>query len=198
MDTDVLQRQDLGRLMVRYFGVALFLIAAHVQAAGCPPLLDAALPTLSDDKPESICQYRGKVLLVVNTASECGYTPQYEGLEKLYRRYKDKGLVVLGFPSNDFGGQEPGSNREIARFCEVNYGVSFPMFTKTSVARGTANPFYEKLAQATGSRPGWNFHKYLVDRRGAKAMAFDTRVEPSDAKFVKEIERLLAEKEEEK
>ena len=194
MDADVLQRQALGRLTMRYLASVLLLIAAQVQAAGCPPLLDAAIPTLSDDKTASICQYRGKVLLVVNTASECGYTPQYEGLEKLYRRYKDRGLVVLGFPSNDFGGQEPGSNKEIAKFCEVNYGVSFPMFTKTSVARGSANPFYEKLAQATGSRPGWNFHKYLVDRRGAKAVAFDTRVEPTDPKLLGEIERLLAEK----
>ena len=189
MDADVLQRASMGWLILLFS-----VMGASAQAADCPPLLDAALPTLSDDKPESICRYRGKVLLVVNTASECGYTPQYEGLEKLYRRYKDKGLVVLGFPSNDFGGQEPGSNREIARFCEANYGVSFPMFTKTSVARGSANPFYEKLAQATGSRPGWNFHKYLVDRRGAKAVSFDTRVEPSDPKLVKEIERLLAEK----
>jgi len=194
MDADVLQRPALGRLTMRYFASAFFLIAAHVQAAGCPPLLDAAFPTLSDDKPESICQYRGKVLLVVNTASECGYTPQYEGLEKLYRRFKDQGLVVLGFPSNDFGGQEPGSNKEIAKFCEANYGVSFPMFTKTSVAKGSANAFYEKLAQSTGSRPGWNFHKYLVDRRGTKAVAFDTRVEPSDPKLLKEIERLLSEK----
>src|SRR4249920_1769109 len=142
----------------------------------CASVLDHKFPNLQDEQV-TLCQFSGKVLLVVNTASECGYTPQYEGLEKLYRRYKDKGLVVLGFPSNDFGGQEPGSNKEIAKFCEVNYGVSFPMFTKTSVAKGSANPFYEKLAQATGSRPGWNFHKYLVDRRGAKAVSFDTRVE---------------------
>ena len=189
MDANVLQRAPMGWLILLFF-----LMASNVHAADCPPLLDAALPTLSDDKPESICQYRGKVLLVVNTASECGYTPQYEGLEKLYRRYKARGLVVLGFPSNDFGGQEPGSNREIAKFCEANYGVSFPMFTKTSVAKGSANPFYEKLAQATGSRPGWNFHKYLMDRRGARAVSFDTRIEPSDPKLVKEIERLLAEK----
>ncbi|MFY9316190.1 MAG: glutathione peroxidase [Burkholderiales bacterium] len=165
-----------------------------MHAADCPPLLDAALPTLSDDKPESICQYRGKVLLVVNTASQCGYTPQYEGLEKLYRRYKDRGLVVLGFPSNDFGGQEPGSNREIAKFCEANYGVSFPMFTKTRVARGDVNAFYSKLAKATGTAPGWNFHKYLVDRSGTRAQSFATKIEPSDPKLVKEIERLLAEK----
>ena len=179
---------------MKYIRFLLLLIPFHVNAADCPPLLDAALPTLADDKPASICQHRGKVLLVVNTASQCGYTPQYEGLEKLYRRYKDRGLVVLGFPSNDFGGQEPGSNQEIAKFCQVNYGVSFPMFTKTSVAKGAVNPFYEKLASATGTRPGWNFHKYLIDRRGAKAVSFDTRVAPEDPKFIKEIERLLAEK----
>jgi glutathione peroxidase len=175
--------------------VFLFLlIAAQVHAADCPPLLDAALPALADDKPASICEHKGKVLLVVNTASQCGYTPQYEGLEKLFRRYKDRGLMVLGFPSNDFGGQEPGSNKEIAKFCEVNYGVSFPMYTKTNVAKGAVNPFYEKLAASSGKRPGWNFHKYLIDRRGARAMSFDTRVAPDDPKFIREIERLLAEK----
>jgi glutathione peroxidase len=179
---------------MKYFFAIFFLMATHVQSADCPPLLNEALPTLSDDKPESICQYKGKVILVVNTASQCGYTPQYEGLEKLYKRYKDKGLVILGFPSNDFGGQEPGSNKEIAKFCEANYGVSFPMFTKTSVAKGAVNPFYAKLIKTTGTPPAWNFHKYLVDRNGAKAWSYDTATEPSDRKLVKEIERLLAEK----
>jgi glutathione peroxidase len=181
----------MGRLIVLLW---FLLPGFSVQAADCPALLDAALPSLADDRLESICQYRGKVLLVVNTASQCGYTPQYEGLEKLYQRYRDKGLVVLGFPSNDFGGQEPGSNKEIAKFCEANYGVSFPMFTKTSVARGEVNPFYAKLAKATGTAPGWNFHKYLVDRSGSRAQSFGTKVEPSDPKLVREIERLLAEK----
>ena len=193
MDADVLQRARMGKLM-RYFALLLFAITIQVHAADCPPLLDAALPTLSDDRPQSLCQYRGKVLLVVNTASQCGYTPQYEGLEKLHKRYKDKGLVVLGFPSNDFGSQEPGSNKEIAKFCEANYGVSFPMFAKTSVARGDVNPFYAKLTVSSGTRPAWNFHKYLVDRKGTKALSFVTGVEPGDPKFVKEIERLLAEK----
>jgi glutathione peroxidase len=169
-------------------------LSAMAHADDCPPLLDAALPTLSDDRPASICQYKGKVILAVNTASQCGYTPQYEGLEKLYRKYKDKGLVVLGFPSNEFGGQEPGSNKQIAKFCEANYGVSFPMFTKTSVTGGAANPFHAKLIQATGAAPAWNFHKYLIDRSGAKAWSYDTATEPSDRKLVKEIERLLAEK----
>ena len=179
----------MGRLILAF----LFAAAAQVHAA-CPPLLDEALPTLSDDKPESLCQYQGKVLLVVNTASQCGYTPQYEGLEKLYRQYKDRGLVVLGFPSNDFGGQEPGSNREIAKFCEANYGVSFPMFGKSAVAKGAVNPFFAKLRTATGAPPAWNFHKYLVDRSGTKAWSFDTATEPSDRKLVREIERLLAAK----
>jgi len=182
----------MGRLISLTMAAGFALATGAAQAA-CPPLLDTALPTLMDDKPESICRYQGKVLLVVNTASECGYTPQYEGLEKLYRRYKGRGLVVLGFPSNDFGGQEPGSDREIANFCKANYGVSFPMFTKTSVARGTPNPFYAKLAGASGARPGWNFHKYLVDRSGAKVLSFDTKVEPGDPKFVATIERLLDE-----
>jgi glutathione peroxidase len=194
MDAALLQRKTLGRLAV--FLAALG-FAAMTHAAGsdnaCPPLLDAAMPTLTDDKPQSLCQFKGKVLLVVNTASQCGYTPQYEGLEKLYKRYKDKGLVVLGFPSNDFR-QESGSSKEIAAFCEANYGVSFPMFDKSSVARGNVNPFYANLAKTAGAVPAWNFHKYLIDRRGEKVQSFPAQVDPGNQKLVKEIERLLAEK----
>ena len=178
--------------MLRMALLALPLLAAMPQVrADCPALLDSRIETLMQGET-SLCQYRGKVLLVVNTASRCGYTPQYEGLEKLYRRYQDRGLVVLGFPSNDFGAQEPGSAKDIAQFCQVNYGVSFPMFAKTRVAAGAADPFYERLAGASGSRPKWNFHKYLVDRRGEKVLAFDTKVTPEDRKLVAEIERLLA------
>lgn len=169
----------------------LFILAAPMSAAACPPLLDLELATLTEDAVP-LCRYQGKVLLVVNTASQCGYTPQYKGLEDLHRRYKDRGLVVMGFPSNDFGGQEPGSNTDIAKFCEVSYGVSFPMFAKSGVAKGAVNPFYERLAKASGSRPRWNFHKYLVDRRGAKVLAYESGVTPADPKFVREIERLLA------
>jgi len=165
--------------------------AATAQA--CPALLDHKLDTLTEDAA-SLCRYAGKVLLVVNTASQCGFTPQYDGLEKLHRRYKDKGLVVIGFPSNDFGAQEPGSNKEIAGFCEANFGVSFPMFAKSGVAKAPVNPFYAQLAKASGSAPKWNFHKYLVDRKGGAVLAFDSSVTPSDAKLVKEIERLLAQK----
>ena len=179
--------------MMRSLLAAALLLAGTAASAACPPLLDMNLPTLTEDAA-SLCRFEGKVLLVVNTASQCGYTPQYEGLEKLYRRYKDKGLVVVGFPSNDFGGQEPGSNQEIAQFCEINYGVSFPMFAKSAVAKGPVNPFYERLARASNSRPRWNFHKYLVDRTGEKVLAYDTKVDPNDPRLVKELERLLAER----
>jgi glutathione peroxidase len=166
------------------------LMCAPAMAA-CPALLDYSFPSLTD-QPTPLCQFEGKVLLVVNTASECGYTPQYEGLEALYRRYRDKGLIVLGFPANDFGGQEPGNNREIAKFCEVNYGVSFPMFAKSGVSASDANPFYATLAKKTGERPHWNFHKYLIDRSGETVLSFASAVEPGDRKLVAEIERMLA------
>jgi glutathione peroxidase len=157
----------------------------------CPPLLDHKLANLQDE-PVQLCQYHGKVLLIVNTASECGYTPQYEGLERLYRRYRDKGFLILGFPANDFGGQEPGSNQEIAQFCRLNYGVSFPMFAKTSVVGAKANPLYRALAAQTGKAPRWNFHKYLIDRAGRPAAVFESAVAPADARVSAQIEKLLA------
>jgi glutathione peroxidase len=153
----------------------------------CPALLDRTLDSIHE-QPQSLCQYEGKVLLVVNTASECGYTPQYEGLEALYRKYRARGLVVLGFPSNDFGGQEPGTNKDIARFCVNQYAVDFPMFAKSSLK---ANPLYAELAKATGQAPRWNFHKYLVDRGGRRVQSFDTRVRPDDPKLVGAIEAFL-------
>ena len=179
---------------LRCIALAILLGAMMSAQAACPGLLDQKMESLTgDDIP--LCKYAGSVLLVVNTASRCGYTPQYEGLEKLYKKYRAHGLVILGFPSNDFGAQEPGSAQEIAKFCEQNYGVTFPMFSKTSVTAGGANPFYEKLATASGgSRPRWNFHKYLVDRRAGKVIPFDTKVKPQDPKLVAEIERLLAER----
>jgi glutathione peroxidase len=144
------------------------------------------------DEPVSLCAFRGKVLLVVNTASECGYTPQYDGLEKLYRRYRDKGFAVLGFPANDFGGQEPGTNKQIEQFCRVNYGITFPMFAKTSVVGANANPVFRNLAAQTGKPPRWNFHKYLVDRAGRPVAVFESAVEPEDPRVTKEVEKLLA------
>jgi glutathione peroxidase len=161
--------------------------------AACPALLDRSMDTL-DEKPQSLCEYAGKVLLVVNTASQCGYTPQYEGLEALYRKYRPQGLVVLGFPSNDFGGQEPGANQEIAAFCVNQYSIDFPMFAKTSVSGAAANPLFAALAKATGSAPRWNFHKYVVGRDGKQVLSFDTRVSPEDPKLVSAIEKLLSAK----
>jgi len=169
----------------------LGLAACAPAQAACPALLAYTFPSLTD-QPTPLCQFEGKVVLVVNTASQCGYTPQYEGLEALYRRYRDRGLVVLGFPANDFGAQEPGSNGEIAKFCELNYGVSFPMFAKSGVSADNANPFYASLAKKTGERPHWNFHKYLIDRSGETVLSFGSAVEPGDRKLVGEIERMLA------
>jgi glutathione peroxidase len=157
----------------------------------CPSLLDHKFANLMDE-PVSLCQFSGKVLLVVNTASECGYTPQYESLEKLYRRYRDKGFAVLGFPANDFGGQEPGSNKEIAQFCRVNYGITFPMFAKTSVVGANANPFFRELSARTGKPPRWNFHKYLLDRAGQPVAVFESAVEPEDRRITSQIDKLLA------
>ncbi len=170
--------------------MAALLSASNVQAAACTGLLDATLPSLGD-APTSLCQYQGKVVLAVNTASRCGFTPQYEGLEKLHQRYRDRGLVVLGFPANDFGAQEPGSNKDIAKFCEVNYGVSFPMFGKSSVVGAGANPFFAALAAKTGRKPQWNFHKYLIGRDGREVLSFDSRVAPDDPKLIAAVERML-------
>src|SRR6266404_729213 len=171
---------------MRLFLISLFFLSSSAMAA-CPSLLDRSMQTL-DERNLSLCEYNGKVVLVVNTASQCGYTPQYDGLEALYRKYKAKGLVVLGFPMNDFGGQEPGSNKEISTFCVNEYAIDFPMFAKSELK---TNPLYADLARATGQVPRWNFHKYLVDRTGARVESFGTRVEPSDAKLVSAIERLL-------
>jgi glutathione peroxidase len=164
------------------------------QSSACPPLLDHVFNRLQTGKPESLCQYRGKVLLIVNTASYCGYTHQYEGLEAMYRKYRDRGLVVLGFPSNDFGAQEPGSNKEIAEFCRLTYGVQFPMFEKLSVKDLRGNPLYSELRDKTGQVPKWNFFKYVIDRTGQPAGAFASAVEPDDRDLVALVEKLLADK----
>jgi glutathione peroxidase len=174
------------------FSLLLLASAAMPAAAACPALLDRSMNDILE-KPRSLCEYAGKVVLVVNTASECGYTPQYEGLEALYRKYRDRGLVVLGFPSNDFGGQEPGSNQEIAAFCVNQYAIDFPMFAKTSVRGSEANPLFAELARATGAAPRWNFHKYLIARDGKQVQSFDTRVAPGDPKLVGAIEKSLGE-----
>ena len=174
---------------MRLFLTSFFLLMSTAVMA-CPPLLDRTMNSIFD-KPQSLCAYSGRVVLVVNTASQCGYTPQYDGLEALHRKYGARGLVVLGFPMNDFGGQEPGSNKEISAFCVNQYAIDFPMFAKTDLR---ANPFYRDLTQATGRAPEWNFHKYLVDRSGKRVQSFASAVEPNSPKLVNAIERLLEEK----
>lgn len=164
--------------------------AGPAADAACPPLLRHTFPRLQDEKPQSLCQYRGKVLLVVNTASFCGFTPQYEGLEKLHARYKDRGLVVLGFPSNDFA-QEASTNKEIADFCENTFGVKFPMFGKTAVRGSDANPLFRELAAQTGRAPLWNFHKYLIGRDGKAVASYTSLTRPDDAALLKTLEQQL-------
>jgi glutathione peroxidase len=157
----------------------------------CPALLSRSFNRLQDEASQNLCQYAGKAVLVVNTASFCGFTNQYEGLEALYRDYKDKGLVVLGFPSNDFGKQEPGTDKEIADFCTNTYAVKFPMFSKSTVVGSGRNPLYMDLAKATGKVPEWNFHKYLIDRSGKVVQSFDSDVRPQSKQLVSAIEKVL-------
>lgn len=161
-----------------------------VSAEACPVILQHTFARLQDEKPQALCQYAGKVVLVVNTASFCGFTPQYKGLEALDTQYRARGLVVLGFPSNDFA-QEAGSNKEIADFCESTFGVKFPMFVKSSVRGSDANPLFKELAKATGTTPKWNFYKYLIGRDGKVITAYSSMTAPDDKGFVRELEKQL-------
>jgi len=165
--------------------------AAAAAPASCPALLNKTFPRLQDDAPQNLCQYAGKVVLVVNTASYCGYTKQYEGLEKLYAKYSGRGLVVLGFPSNDFGKQEPGTAKEIADLCYNTYGVKFPMFAKTVVSGEAPNPLHAQLIKATGKEPKWNFTKYLIDRKGNVIEHYPSKITPDDPQLVGKIEQAL-------
>ncbi|MDZ7858934.1 glutathione peroxidase [Sphaerotilus sp.] len=171
--------------------IGLVVWAGAAQAATCPALLDRSVPRLQDERPQSLCQYAGKVVLVVNTASQCGFTPQYRGLEALYERHRAQGLVVLGFPSNDFGGQEPGSASEIAAFCENQFAVQFPMFTKVTVKGDKAHPFYADLARRAGQTPRWNFHKYLIGRDGKTVRSYSSQTEPDDAALLRDVQAML-------
>jgi glutathione peroxidase len=194
--------EDLAQALQRaaaaaVLGIALAVATPAVSAQGagtsanrCAPLLDHTVARLQDGAPQSLCQYSGKVLLIVNTASFCGYTPQYTGLEALHQRYAARGLVVMGFPSNDFN-QEPKGNKDIAEFCFDTYGVKFPMFAKTTVVGANAHPLYRQLAAASGQPPRWNFHKYLVDRKGQVVASLPSKVEPNDKELIQRIEKLL-------
>jgi glutathione peroxidase len=160
-------------------------------SANCPRVLQHTLARLQDEKPQALCQYAGQVVVVVNTASFCGFTPQYKGLEALHAKYKDRGLVVLGFPSNDFS-QEPESNAKIADFCDSTFGVKFPMFVKTTVRGADASPLFKQLAEQTGTSPKWNFYKYVISRDGKDIKSFSSMTGPQDKNFVQEIEKQLA------
>ena len=167
-------------------------LACAASAAGS--IQDIPLKDI-DGKPTSLKAYEGKVLLVVNVASKCGLTKQYTALEALYKKYKDKGLVVLGFPCNDFGGQEPGTLEEIKTFCSTKYEVSFPMFDKLHVKGAEQHPLYAALTGEKGAFPGdvkWNFGKFLVDKQGKPIARFEPRTTPDDPEIISAIETALA------
>jgi glutathione peroxidase len=172
--------------------------AAALSAAprsGCPALLDFRVEDLRGRRID-LCAFRGKVLLVVNTASRCGYTPQYEGLQALYAGNKARGLVVLGFPSNDFGGQEPGSSQEIESFCRDNYSVTFPMFGKVTVLGAGKTPFYRSLTAgaAPGVEPGevaWNFEKFLIGRDGSLLGRYRSKIDPQAPELLAALDGAL-------
>ncbi len=173
--------------------IGLAIAFASAPALAGKALLDQNYRQLASKKSIHLqSAYAGKVLLVVNTASKCGFTPQYEALEAMHARYKDKGFSVVGFPSNDFMGQEPGSEKKIQEFCRLTYGVKFPMFEKVHVKGRDATPLYKQLAAATGEAPGWNFHKYLIDREGKVVASFGSRTKPTDPEFVAKVEALIA------
>ena len=174
--------------------VTLVTLLFAVPSLACnSALLDQDFRKLASKEDLNLCEaYEGKVILVVNTASKCGNTPQYDGLEDLYETFADQGFVVLGFPSNDFMGQEPGTEEQIEEFCRLTYGVKFPMFEKTSVKKTDAHPFYVALAESSGTYPTWNFHKYLIGRDGAFIEQFSPRTKPDNKKLVAAVETALA------
>lgn len=174
--------------------LAAAVMAVAVAATPAPKAAYDFTMTGIDGEPLPLAKYRGKVLLVVNTASQCGFTPQYEGLQALYDQYKAKGLVIVGVPSNDFGGQEPGSRGEIKQFCESKFGIRFPMTDKYAVTGPNAAPFYRWAAQTLGpdSTPKWNFHKYLVGKDGRLIGYYGSKTTPQSAELKGAVEKALA------
>ncbi|MDB5752521.1 MAG: putative glutathione peroxidase [Ramlibacter sp.] len=186
--------RSLALLLLTSLAVLAAAAPAHAaEPTSCPALLQHSFPRLQDEQPQPLCQYAGRVLLVVNTASFCGFTPQYAALEKLHARYQGAGLVVLGFPSNDFN-QEKGSNREIADFCENTFGVKFPMFGASAVRGRDANALFRELAARSGRAPLWNFHKYLVGRDGEVIADYGSITRPDDPALVRALEQALAQR----
>lgn len=171
-------------------GLPLLFGGAAAQATDCAPLLEGSLPALRGTQSIDLCQFAGKPLLVVNTASHCGFTGQFEGLEALYQRYKDQGLEVLGVPSDDFH-QEAADSAETADVCYVNYGVTFTMAAAQKVTGAEAIPLFRQLA-AQGGAPRWNFYKYVIDRQGKLVASFSSMTRPNDAKLLAAVEQAIA------
>lgn len=163
------------------------------SANDCPAALKFTMRALDEDRNVNLCEeYKGKLVMIVNTASKCGFTGQFEGLEALYAKYKDKGFVILGFPSNDFANQDPGSEKEVAEFCRLTYGVKFPMFEKTHAAKANASPIYQTLAELAGGKyPKWNFYKYVISPEGKLIGNYSSFTKPTAKRLVKLIEANL-------
>jgi glutathione peroxidase len=166
------------------------LVMLTSSAFGASSVHEFSLPSI-DGAPAPLSAYKGKVALIVNVASQCGYTPQYAGLEKMYEKYKDKGFVVLGFPANNFGAQEPGTNQEIKTFCTRNYNVTFPMYSKISVKGCDKAPLYKFLTDTAGGEVKWNFTKFLVDGDGKVISRFESGVEPDSPELAGAVEKAL-------
>jgi glutathione peroxidase len=181
------------RITFLTLGIAWLVCGAALY--GASSVYDFTLPSI-DGINAPLAQYKGKVLLLVNVASKCGYTPQYAGLESLYEKYKDQGLVVIGFPANNFGAQEPGTNEEIKSFCTRTYHVSFPMYAKISVKGSDKAPLYQYLTEeaspATNGEIGWNFTKFVVDRTGRVIARFESKIKPEDSALTSVIEKALS------
>ena len=198
-------KSKIRKIVSTAAGLAAALVSPLAGAAGEPGTRATEAPKqvchgatdypnrlLGSETEVEFCKaYRGKVVLVVNTASRCAFTGQYEGLERLYGEYRERGFEVVGFPSNDFGGQEPGSEASIKEFCRLTYGVRFPMYAKTHVRGENADPLFKALAEAAGHGPRWNFHKYLIDREGRLAGSYSSLVKPESSELKKAIEGLL-------
>jgi glutathione peroxidase len=198
----VLKLIRLYALSFGFYAVVISLILPGIAMAGdkaieaapriCGDGNDYRVRQLDSDQRDALCEtYKGKAILVVNTASRCAYTDQYDDLERLYANYRKQGLVVLGFPSNDFGNQEPGSEKKIKSFCRLTYGVQFPMYAKTRVKGDQADPLYLALRKASGQSPAWNFHKYLIDREGRLAGSFGSHIKPNSTTLLQAIEEVL-------
>ena len=173
--------------------IGFFIMTAHAHAK--QTIYNFSFDPLMAEESIKLSDYKGKVILMVNTASKCGFTGQYKTLETLYQKFKTNGLIIIGIPSNDFGAQEPGSNEEIARFCKINYGVTFPITSKYSVKGDNAHPFYQyaKNELGFGTAPKWNFHKYLINRKGVLVDYFHSTTKPDSPRLVKAISTLLEE-----